>query len=547
VYDDLSYVYSTLTNDSTLIGLVGTKDHITEIRPEIIETFPMVVYTSDQSDKEYLDNKPRASDSTITVDVFVKNATTTAIGQQIATIFNNLYWHCASNKESYDPDPMVRHRIMKFVKANLSDDLNYPKSSAKVMTAFSIVSPALTGTIDSTAGTITITCPVTTDVANLTASFSHTGQYVTIGSTQQIPGMTANDFTSPVTYVVVAEDATTKNYITTVNVGTFSNVGTSVSIGTSIRDMEILSGSLYVGFSIYLDGPLCYVYLSKYTAGTWSIQGDIFTDPTTLYWSFGINPSGIPYLVYQDGLDANKVKVKSYDGETWNTVGNPGYIINQICKISFDSSGVPYIAFITAIDSKISVMKYVGTTWTLVGSAGFASSTGLSFAIDSDDVPYILFIDSDNANKATVMKYTTTWEAVGTAGFTTDSISYEKIVFDSNNIPYIAFADFDQGNKITVMKYDSSWSVIGSAGFSNTSVIYISLDLDSNNRPYVAFVDATNVPKIMRFNDTIWKYIGPSNYFGETVWNLSMIINSDIIYTANNSRIVNGINVMQCV
>ena len=91
--------------------------------------------------------------------------------------------------------------------------------SAKALTSFGIVSPAASGTIDESAHTVAVTVPSGTNVTALVATFTTTGAQVKVGSTVQTSGVTPNDFTSPVTYSVVAADATTQNYVVTVSVG----------------------------------------------------------------------------------------------------------------------------------------------------------------------------------------------------------------------------------------------------------------------------------------------------------------------------------------
>jgi len=98
-------------------------------------------------------------------------------------------------------------------------------SSAKDITAFSFLdatNPALTAdvtaTVDQGTGAINATVPAGTVVTALVASFTTTGASVRVGAATQSSGITANDFTSPVTYVVTAADSTTKTYTVTVTI-----------------------------------------------------------------------------------------------------------------------------------------------------------------------------------------------------------------------------------------------------------------------------------------------------------------------------------------
>jgi len=96
-----------------------------------------------------------------------------------------------------------------------------PLSSDKAITAFSFTDAAnsalsedAVGIIDGT--NITVAVPNGTDVSALIATFTTTGVSVTVSGTAQTSGVTANDFSSAVTYRVRAEDSTTQDYIVTV-------------------------------------------------------------------------------------------------------------------------------------------------------------------------------------------------------------------------------------------------------------------------------------------------------------------------------------------
>ncbi|HUJ19278.1 MAG TPA: hypothetical protein VL197_14940 [Nitrospirota bacterium] len=101
-----------------------------------------------------------------------------------------------------------------------------PLSDAKAITAFSFTNPAAPGTIDENAKTISVIVPKGTNVTGLVAAFTTTGAGVKVGSTVQVSGVTANDFTSPVTYLVTAADGSSLAYTATVAIrATTSTIG----------------------------------------------------------------------------------------------------------------------------------------------------------------------------------------------------------------------------------------------------------------------------------------------------------------------------------
>jgi len=83
-----------------------------------------------------------------------------------------------------------------------------PLSSAKDISAFSV--SGVTGTI--TGSTIAVALPFETSLTALPAEFVTTGALVHVGSVAQTSGVTMNDYSKPVVYVVTAADGSTKQY-----------------------------------------------------------------------------------------------------------------------------------------------------------------------------------------------------------------------------------------------------------------------------------------------------------------------------------------------
>ncbi|MFC2152641.1 T9SS type A sorting domain-containing protein, partial [Bacteroidota bacterium] len=95
---------------------------------------------------------------------------------------------------------------------------NVAANDAKILTSFSFVDPAVNGVITEGNHTVAIEVPYGTDVTNLIANFETSGSEVKVEAITQISGTTPNNFTNPVTYTVVAEDASTQDYIVTVSI-----------------------------------------------------------------------------------------------------------------------------------------------------------------------------------------------------------------------------------------------------------------------------------------------------------------------------------------
>jgi 6-phosphogluconolactonase (cycloisomerase 2 family) len=91
-------------------------------------------------------------------------------------------------------------------------------SSAKAITSFILA--GATGVI--TNFNIAVTVPFGTNPAALVATFTTTGASVMVNGVTQFSGTTTNNFSSPVTYTVVAADGSIQNYVVTVTVAASS-------------------------------------------------------------------------------------------------------------------------------------------------------------------------------------------------------------------------------------------------------------------------------------------------------------------------------------
>ncbi len=157
-------------------------------------------------------------------------------------------------------------------------------SSTKEMLAFSILGNA--GVIVGT--NIGITLPYGTSVTSLIVDFTSNGTSVTVNSTSQTSTVTPNDFTNPVTYIVHAEDGSTKSYIVTVAVAlnsakditAYSILGnTGVIVGTNIG-VTVPFGTNVTNLVATFTSTGASVTLSSSTQTTGVTSND-FTNPVT--------------------------------------------------------------------------------------------------------------------------------------------------------------------------------------------------------------------------------------------------------------------------
>lgn len=117
-------------------------------------------------------------------------------------------------------------------------------SQAEILT-YALPGQVGASTIDSASGTIQAVMPSGSSLTSLKATFTTSSkiQSIKVGSVAQISGTTSNNFTSPVTYTVKAEDGTVKNWTVTV-------LTEQLTQKTDLADGTYKLGSVYSGKSL---------------------------------------------------------------------------------------------------------------------------------------------------------------------------------------------------------------------------------------------------------------------------------------------------------
>jgi hypothetical protein len=146
-------------------------------------------------------------------------------------------------------------------------------SSEKAITSFGFSSLGLTGAVNN--NDISVDAPYGTDVTNLVADFTVSNRAtVTVGTTSQTSGVTANDFSEPVTYTVAAEDGSTRMYTVTVTVANPVNVLTNAGFESGVLTPWTIVGAAekFVltqdtvrtgNDALQISGPQNYAYISQ--------------------------------------------------------------------------------------------------------------------------------------------------------------------------------------------------------------------------------------------------------------------------------------------
>ena len=164
---------------------------------------------------------------------------------------------------------------------------------ASGITAFGFLSQPAIGVIDQVGKTIAVTLPSGTDVSALVATFSVIGSAVTVNGTPQLSGVTQNDFTNIVPYLVTASDSSTQCY--TVSVTLSSSVEPLVGKWRLSTANTVPASSIPMAMNLTITSDLNWIAIGSQpgsalvTYGSWSSLG---TGSYLMTFAFG-GPEGV--------------------------------------------------------------------------------------------------------------------------------------------------------------------------------------------------------------------------------------------------------------
>lgn len=147
-------------------------------------------------------------------------------------------WDQSSGTQGLKVDTTTNGGTTPFSNNTQTASIVVQKSSEANILTFSIPEQLKPATIG--AGTIYVEVAGNQNVSSLIPTFTASDhvQSVKVGTTVQVSGTTANDFSNQVTYVVTAEDETTKNWVVTVN-----HVTTDIALSNNTIAEKIAVGS----------------------------------------------------------------------------------------------------------------------------------------------------------------------------------------------------------------------------------------------------------------------------------------------------------------
>jgi hypothetical protein len=201
---------------------------------------PAAIGNINESDKTITITVPYGTDVTGLVATFTTTGASVTVGETVQV--------SGTTANDFTDSVVYAVTAADGSTTNYTVTVTVALNSSKAITSFSIL--GISGAINESTKTITLSVPYGMDVTGLVATFTTTGASVTVGETVQVSGTTANDFSGPVVYEVTAADGSKSSYNVTVSASVIKlpMTGQIVSFGTSSSG-PIDDGALQRGIS----------------------------------------------------------------------------------------------------------------------------------------------------------------------------------------------------------------------------------------------------------------------------------------------------------
>lgn len=344
---------------------------------------------------------------------------------------------------------------------------------------------------------IEVSLPVDAPLDALVARYTTTaGASVAVGGTTQESQVTANNFTSAVTYTV--------------------------------SDAQSEAPDQFV------------VTVGRLTAPEWVSVPTTGLAETTTGIRLALHPvTHAPYVVYRipnsvaETTEDRKIAAAYLDGATWKQMGAAsGFSTNRVdlVDITIDTDGVVYAAYKDfdpdeAFVQGATVMKYADNNWTVVGSRQFTEHrvNHLSIAVGDDKQPVIGYVlaraDGGLLNRAphAVQWSNNSWVARPIPGVST--AFFARTFTGNDGKVYYAAMDMTPGTaerRPTLLQLNNgTWQTVGSPLITPHEDVFGAILIDGavadDGTAYLVFQSQPNADKmsyVMRYNGSTWEQIG---------------------------------------
>lgn len=413
-----------------------------------------------------------------------------------------------------------------------------------------VLSTDYVGVISSTEHTVTVTMPAFANKSSLVANFTvGEGNKVLVNGVTQESGVTANDFSAPVDYIISNADGS-KNVKYTVTIEKaanyewteFARYNELVPYGdNAIMKINPVDKTPYIAF---INKASSKVVVLKNADGAFSYVGakeGVSNEVSGSNMDFTINNTGTPYFIYKDKSMTTPVKmgatVMSFNGSSWSNVGEPCIAEFVPSKVQIGAIGSTVIAPMIANANNGSFVRreiyssVFSGNWSTNSLASVNLKEVAVECLTTNDNAAYLYTISRSSYRYSVVEYKNgAWNslrneyledgATQAPSLMTDAAS---IVATNDGTVYLLTAD-DAETKDTkdmrfrILKYapdTKEWTLIGGSTMSsvkaNDSHITAKIAVAPDGTPFFAYTDykGDKLAKVQYFDNETKQWSAP--------------------------------------
>lgn len=425
---------------------------------------------------------------------------------------------CSDSDDEPEPEPVAAPELLSF--------------EFKAADNAEVLSADYAGVISTVDKTVKVTMPAFADKSSLVATFTvGEGNTVTVSGVTQQSGVTANDFTVPVDYIVSNSDGS-QNIKFTVTVEkaadyVWSEVARFNAVvprsGNAIMKLNAVDNTPYVAF---VNKATEKVAVLKYDNGAFANVGTVegvSEKVTSGRMDFAVSNTGTPYFIYSDGSITAPVKsaasVMKFDGSAWSHVGQQGIAGFVPSKVQIGAIGNDVIASMIVNGNNGSFQKrevyssiFKGGNWETnsLSTAG-VNNANIECLTTTDNAAYLYSI-SAATYKYSVSEYKNgVWTSLRNEYLESGATQAPILMTDAASIAatndgevfLLTADDAETGNtkdmRFRILKYSpdtKDWTLLGGTTmtsiFANDTHISAKIAVAPDGTPFFVYADYKN-------------------------------------------------------
>lgn len=303
-----------------------------------------------------------------------------------------------------------------------------------------------------------------------------------------------------------------------------SGTGTAHAIAVGSNDTVFAAVQTGTDYSVYK------AHISATTAGAWTLVGSAaFTaggSSNQFVVSLAADQQNHLYLAYRALATpyTGKIAVYKFDG-TWSALGTPHFSTGNVEHISIavTSAGKPYVAYRDNTLGKAQVFTYDGSSWQDMGNVSAALGNWNNMLVNNSGDPIVCFAEGTGVSSglATVKKYAAPVIVVDSVKVNTVGSVAATITTNGGTLP-VAATVYPLSTAQTV-----SWSIVPGTGTAtiNTSGV---VTAQRNGTVWAKAVSTVNTAKSDSLLITISNQVVPIDSIRvRTQGNVAPAINTD--------------------